>query len=248
MSLLEAADDLRRPFTADALGWMIASGSTAVCFIDRALVVDRLNLVVPHLWSDAYEQQVGHHLIARLTIGEVTRQDIGKATTFKPRYSDALKRVAVKFGIGAYLPRVPSVELLPDEIERGRVNAKGLKHCRRDYTRWLRARGIKLFGEPLDQGDTELGFDRDREADDAEPEGARDLGASDKRTGLEDRIASLLESATDGGFITSWVAKCAGVTETEAHEILTRLTTINAAEQTSTGTWRSPTLVEATAA
>lgn len=136
---------MRRPFAPDAMRWKLEDG-VALPYIDRGLVVDRLNLVIPDRWSDAYDPLDGRHLLCQLTIDGVTRQDVGEGDTFKERYSDALKRAAVKFGVGAYLLRLPRVRIRHDTI-----TPRMLARLRADYAAWLAGPGVVL-GEPIDHG------------------------------------------------------------------------------------------------
>ncbi len=84
------------------------AGCTA--HIDARDVMNRLDEVVgAENWSDAYAIIGSRNVECRLTVLEVTKCDIGEineggfADPFKSAYSDALKRAAVKFGIGRYL-------------------------------------------------------------------------------------------------------------------------------------------------
>jgi len=89
-----------------------------VAYIDARAVIDRLDDVVgPDGWHDSYEvltntTQDGVRVVevlCRLTIGEATKEDVGEGDSMKAAFSDALKRAAVKFGIGRYLYRLPKV-------------------------------------------------------------------------------------------------------------------------------------------
>lgn len=83
-----------------------------VPYIDARDVIERLNEVAGGDWSDAY-QTINGGLECALTVCGVTRRDIGATDneneTEKSAYSDALKRAAVKFGIGLYLYNLPKV-------------------------------------------------------------------------------------------------------------------------------------------
>lgn len=154
----EAARELRRPFTTAAVKFkpqsVTKSGKTlCVAYIDARLVVERLNLILPHCWHDEYEPLGAKHLICRLTVDGITRQDIGEGTG-KALYSDALKRAAVKFGIGVSLYAVPSM-LLPGKVEYLYPDSAEYRNLRAHYTRWLDQHGRQAFGEPLDHGDVE---------------------------------------------------------------------------------------------
>lgn len=175
-SLRDAARDLRRPFTARALQWKVQTqwpktgspqGGMIVCYIDRPLVVDRLNVVVPHLWSTTFADLERQQTVCYLTVDGVTREDVGEGTTLKARRSDSLKRAAVHFGVGVSLARVPKSRLT---VESKRLTARsyeskgeikwvleisqiGLDYLRRRYADWLSQVGVITFGAPLEHGD-----------------------------------------------------------------------------------------------
>lgn len=203
-SFREAAAELRRPFEVKALQWKVQTmwpkgrdkdgrpkqptGGMIVCYIDRGLVIDRLNTVVPHLWRAEYKD-AGHNglMICRLTIDGITREDVGEAADVKARYSDALKRVAVHFGVGVSLARIPksrldtaSGNLRAREHWDGKwsleITQKGLDYLRARYEHWLREVGHDTFGRPLAHGD--LG---DAQGD---AESGGDMAAPDEKVAL----------------------------------------------------------------
>jgi hypothetical protein len=91
----------------------------ALHYLDSRLVMDRLDDVVGVAgWQDQYTLLPGGEVECRLSVrigGEwVTKVDVGgqseqpdEGDRMKAAYSDALKRAAVKFGIGRYLYRLP---------------------------------------------------------------------------------------------------------------------------------------------
>lgn len=159
---------LRRPFTPAAMKWKVQSNFGAdkvlvVGYIDARLVIDRLNLVVGLDWQDEYEPLPSGLMLCRLTVQGKTRMDVGAATAGQPKgiYSDALKRAAVKFGIGLPIYSVPRIVLKVDNKNVKEVGQKksrvltvgGLKECASQYAAWLEAEGIARFGQPIDHGD-----------------------------------------------------------------------------------------------
>ncbi len=169
-----AAEHLRRPFTPEAVRFKVQacypkadpSKALIVSYIDSRLVTERLNRVCPTLWHDEYEP-VPNGLICALTVDGITRRDVGEQSATAPTkglYSDAFKRASVKFGIGVSLYSIPKIELsLKDGHLRAKDTAKGKtllitvtgeQACRDRYAKWLADRGAKMFGEPLDHGDT----------------------------------------------------------------------------------------------
>lgn len=89
----------------------------ALAYIDARLVLDRLDKVVGiNNWRDEYTLLHGGEVECRLSLriaGEwITKADVGGQSEqpddgdkMKAAYSDALKRAAVKFGIGRFLYR-----------------------------------------------------------------------------------------------------------------------------------------------
>jgi hypothetical protein len=169
-SYREAARHFRRPFTPAAIKfkvqatWTQPNPDTAliVCYIDARLVADRLNLLLPDKWRDDYEQIDATHMRGLLTVDGITRTDIGEGSG-KALYSDALKRAAVKFGIGVPNYAVPKMILKGENVRSitsaGKkslaMTSDGERTVRGIYESWLENHGTKAFGEPLDHGDLE---------------------------------------------------------------------------------------------
>lgn len=174
-SYMEAARHLRRPFTPEAIKFKVQATWTkgdadkptdaiVVAYIDARLAVERLNLVCPHLWHDTYEP-LGKHLLCRLTIDGITREDVGGGYEGKGLYSDALKRAAVKFGVGVSLYAIPKV-FISKEAGQAKdkrtkngpsldLTPKGEADARAVYRMWLEQHGEQAFGAFLDHGDVE---------------------------------------------------------------------------------------------
>lgn len=123
--LREVLDALAAPFPLEALGVKPTASNKdrtsvlAVAYVDARAVIDRLNKVVP-LWEDRYvvlaePKKEGDPYVVECTLtiypspdGEgISRSDVGEGETLKAAYSDALKRAAVKFGVGLYLYDLP---------------------------------------------------------------------------------------------------------------------------------------------
>lgn len=181
-SYKEAAAHLRRPFTAEAVKWKVQSGTLVVPYIDARLVTERLNKVVPHLWEEGdkanglppYELLAGGKgLLCRLTIDGITRADVGSGYEGKGLFSDALKRAAVKFGVGVSLYALPKIFLSFDEkqlairtfkTKKGEerkvteITDLGRKRLDSGYRAWLKETGSVVFGPELDHGDAADAF------------------------------------------------------------------------------------------
>jgi Rad52/22 family double-strand break repair protein len=93
----------------------------ALPYLDARAIMDRLDEVLGvEGWWDHYEVLPNGSAICRLTLCckemPITKMDVGspseqpdKGDQVKAALSDALKRAAVKFGIGRYLYRIPSI-------------------------------------------------------------------------------------------------------------------------------------------
>lgn len=129
VNLTNAADvarvtrDLLKPFADDEVKIKPAkvSGGRALGlhYIDSRCVMDRLDEVVGvNGWRDEYTVLASGEVECRLSLriaGEwITKADVGgqseqpdEGDRMKAAYSDALKRAAVKFGVGRFLYRIP---------------------------------------------------------------------------------------------------------------------------------------------
>jgi hypothetical protein len=184
-SFRDAVIHLRRPFAANAVRWKTQSTLSnnrglMVPYMDARLVIERLNALVPHLWSAQYEiygdRMDSGHVLCHLTIGDITRSDVGKgsgADATKAAHSDALKRAAVHFGIGvslyatpkAYLNSSTDGSLDSHDNPTLRQQKKGDKvilhltpkceeYLAAQYAKWLDEHAEAKFGPALDHGDS----------------------------------------------------------------------------------------------
>lgn len=189
-ALSQALPCLRRPFTPQAVKWKIQSATPKedeakwaliVGYIDARLVMERLNMVCGGSWSEKPVRVEGqaNALMYELTVFDQTHIDIGvgqgqsEDMKLKAIHSDALKRTAVRFGVGVSLYAMPQfwLPVAAEEHEEGgaptikRISGgkkKGRPSYLKDiheaflrerYQAWLEAEGIEAFGEPLDHGD-----------------------------------------------------------------------------------------------
>lgn len=116
----DVAGNLAYPFHPGSVKWRPGSKSRdgaramAMAYIDARDVMDRLDTVVgPNGWHDEYSPLADGGYICRLTVLGITKTDIGypnapgDVEAGKGAVSDALKRTAVKFGIGRELYDMP---------------------------------------------------------------------------------------------------------------------------------------------
>jgi hypothetical protein len=174
-----ARKGLRAPFTPAAVKWKLQTSpkekqgggftkAQAVPYIDARLAADRLTEIVGGGWSTAYNQPLGPNaVVCRLTVLGVAREDVGTGEGggdmgVKGMFSDALKRAAVQFGIGAFLYAVPKqwVDVAMLNRRDGRDGPKfymtpaAEKMLRDGYAQWVtRPDVVKQFGAPIDHGD-----------------------------------------------------------------------------------------------
>jgi hypothetical protein len=114
---------LAAPFEANEVKWkpqaVKGNRAMAVGYVDARVIQDRLDDVLGvEGWQDEYELLPDGSVMCklRLWLGEqwVTKMDVGSPSEqpdggdrLKAAFSDALKRAAVKFGVGRYLYRLP---------------------------------------------------------------------------------------------------------------------------------------------
>jgi hypothetical protein len=110
----------------------------AIAYLDVRLVEDRLDEVVgAEGWQDDYEILPDGSVTCKLRVklgGEwVTKMDVGSPSEqpdggdrMKAAFSDALKRTAIKFGIGRYLYRLPAQWVDYDPAKKQIVRAPQL--------------------------------------------------------------------------------------------------------------------------
>lgn len=134
-SYAAAAPWLRRPFTPEAVSFRVVEAwadtpdgrptsdkplthATVVPYITARAVFARLNLVCPALWSMGKPEAIGGQWWTpiRMRHGKgvdtyVEQWDLSDDYSGKARVSDAIKRVAVHFGVGESVYAVPPVEL-----------------------------------------------------------------------------------------------------------------------------------------
>ncbi|MGH2949687.1 MAG: Rad52/Rad22 family DNA repair protein, partial [Solirubrobacteraceae bacterium] len=164
----------------------VATAAQVVAYIDARTVVARLNLLFPGRWqaptnalplemrltrrnadgtltpirlTDQGEVKADHTLYyrCRLAIADAAFEDVGAGDDPKAAYSDAIKRVAVRAGIGESLYAMDSPWLrVGDADNQLRVSRAGKPYLDERNTRWLRrmyeawlTRAGAIFGEPL---------------------------------------------------------------------------------------------------
>lgn len=168
----DAVKLFRRPFGWNAVKFRALvsldvgkPGGTALiaAYIDARLVIERLNLVVAGQWQEEYRPTNANVMWCDLTVLGVKHTDVGEDyTSAKALVSDALKRAAVKHGIGVSLYAVPKMWLAAGRFltpKKGKgdpyfeLSADGEQYARQVYAAWLQQEGERAFGEVLSHGD-----------------------------------------------------------------------------------------------
>jgi hypothetical protein len=119
----EIAKALAAPFKPNQLGWKAQvvkdSRALAVPYLDARDVMNRLDKVLGiGNWRDDYEVLPSGAVVCQLSVrldGEwIAKSDVGgqsdqpdEADRAKAAFSDALKRAAVKWGVGRYIYYLP---------------------------------------------------------------------------------------------------------------------------------------------
>jgi hypothetical protein len=117
------AQSLSAPFPFGEVHWKpkVVKGNRAlaIAYVDAQAIQDRLDDVLGvDGWQDEYRDLPGGSIVCQLRLridGQwISRSDVGSPSEqsdagdrMKAAFSDALKRAAVKFGIGRYLYRLP---------------------------------------------------------------------------------------------------------------------------------------------
>src|SRR3954468_10602729 len=164
----------------------VASAAQVVAYIDARTVIARLNLLFPGAWraqtdalplemrltrrntdgaltairlTDQGEVKADNTLYyrCRLQIGDAAFEDVGAGDDPKAAYSDAIKRAAVRAGIGESLYAMDAPWLRVGDAEHQlRVSRAGKPYLDERTIRWLRSmyeawltRAGAIFGEPL---------------------------------------------------------------------------------------------------
>ncbi len=129
---------LAEPFPQEEVQWRLEvlskdrKRALVVPYVDARTVLDRLDQVVgPEGWHDEYQVLADNvreaegkrervvEVKCRLTVLGVSKEDVGEGDSLKAAFSDALKRAAVKFGVGRYLYRLEG-QWVDYDPERGR--------------------------------------------------------------------------------------------------------------------------------
>ena len=153
---------LAAPFDPRAVKWkpqaVKGNRALALAYLDARSVQDRLDEVLGvEGWQDEYELLPDGSVVCKLTLhlGDrwVTKMDVGSPSEqpdsgdrLKAAFSDALKRAAVKFGIGRYLYRLQAQWVDYDPVKKQFVHAPQLPHSARPQPE---AHALPVSGEEL---------------------------------------------------------------------------------------------------
>src|SRR3954467_5398329 len=167
-------------------GGKTAAAAQVVAYIDARTVIARLNLLFPGAWhartealplemrltrrnpdgtltairlTEQGEVKADDTLYyrCRLQVGEATFEDVGAGEEPKAAYSDAIKRAAVRAGIGESLYAMDSPwlrvgsadnQLRTNRAGKPYLDERTIRWLARMYEAWLTRAG-SIFGEPL---------------------------------------------------------------------------------------------------
>lgn len=123
-AVTQLALSLVAPFDPSEVKWkpqaVNGNRALAIAYVDARVIMDRLDdSVGVHAWQDKYQILPDGNVICTLSVlmenEWISKTDVGgqseqpdEGDRCKAAFSDALKRAAVKFGIGRYLYRLPS--------------------------------------------------------------------------------------------------------------------------------------------
>lgn len=143
----DAWDMLSEPFPPEELQWRVEALSkdkrqalVAPNLADRA-VLDRLDEAVGiHGWQDSYEvlhlpppETAGNYVVkCRLTVMGISKEDVGEGDSLEAAFSEALKRAAVKFGVGRFLYRLGK-QWVDHDPETGKFNLPKVSMAAAEY-------------------------------------------------------------------------------------------------------------------
>lgn len=110
----QAWDKLSGPFPPGQVQWRIKvlskdkQRALVVPYVDTRTVLDRLDEAVgPEGWQDSYRVLLAegdsYAVVCRLSLLEVSKEDVGEGDSLKAAFSNALGGAALKFGIGRYM-------------------------------------------------------------------------------------------------------------------------------------------------
>lgn len=166
MDTQEVFDALCEPFPLEYIEWRVGSTSgdktkgLALCYVDARAVMDRLDGVCgPAGWQCNYSAAPGNAIICNIGVliagGWIWKADGAGATDVegeKGMLSDALKRAAVRWGVGRYLYdlKSPWVELEPAgrSVKIKDSERKKLDELHEDYSQkcgWGLRAGIQAY-------------------------------------------------------------------------------------------------------
>jgi hypothetical protein len=211
----------------------VATAAQVVAYIDARTVIARLNLLFPGAWqaetealplemrltrrnaegaltpiriTEQGEPKADDTLYyrCRLTIGGAAFEDVGAGEDPKAAYSDAIKRAAVRAGIGESLYAMDSPWLRIGDADRQlRVNRAGKPYLDERTGRWLQrmyeawlTRAGSIFGEPLPHAPAAaLPGVGDAPADEPPPEHTNGNGAAGNGANADGHLAAIAPPA-----------------------------------------------------
>lgn len=176
MDKAEVQKKLSAPIQAGDVDYKIQTlakdGQSALItwYIDARTVIERLNEAAPLEWHDMYTviESTPEKMVVQcaLTVLDITRHDVGEsdnsgneASRHKSAFSDALKRAAVKFGIGVnvyglpkiYVPISGAVKDDRGKYKGGKITEEGKRKIRETLQQALKGTAKEVFDGEAEQ-------------------------------------------------------------------------------------------------
>lgn len=180
------AERLAEPFASQEVKWKAqvvrSNRALAVAYIDARAVEDRLDAIFGvDGWQDAYHPLPNGNVVCKLRVrinnDWIEKSDVGSQSDqpdegdrTKSAFSDALKRTAVKLGIGRYLYRLPQQWVEYDPNTRKLLNTP------------------RLPGWACPKGDTQSPCKQDRQSAKAPEEAADELISREQWEQIKDNL------------------------------------------------------------
>lgn len=156
----ELLEQLAQPFEPKHIVWKPGIATKegnkclAMAYADLRAYQERLDQLCGLDWSVEYQPWGESRIIARLTIGGVTRASTGEMDEREEKSNfggtsaeaQAFKRAAAMFGLGRYIYELPAVWVEFD-AQRKRISEGGIKELDGRYTAWYTKKMASLAKE-----------------------------------------------------------------------------------------------------
>lgn len=217
MNEKELLAQLAQPFEPKHITWKPGATSGEKClalaYADLRAYQERLDSICGLDWSIEYLPWGDSRVIARLTIGGVTRSSTGEMSNQDVKNemggtvaeAQAMKRAAAQFGLGRYLYDLPSVWIAFDASKK-RITEQGRKELDSRYAAWYKRTTAQDAPQPTQRAATP---DATATQPDAAQQAATPATGDDKPTDEEHDIISQWSSPTEAQSWAIMLGACA---------------------------------------